>query len=644
MGIPRFAKWVFQNKRRQLTVNHIPNNITSLSFDVNSIIHGCAQIVYGYGEAENDQRKELIQTLTDQQLESELFKLITDTILRIVERVNPKNFLVLAVDGVAPLAKINQQRMRRYRMATGAATGAATGSGMRFDPNCITPGTDFMFRLDRYMQDWINANLSLLPEKILYSNHLVPGEGEQKIFDYVRNFEISGYGAHIIYGLDADLIILSLISRLKGIYLLREKSLEVNVYEKLISIEELRGYLEYRMRTSTAIDDFAVLTFFLGNDFLPASPMFTGDMSDTIEYLLDLYSVMQLNLTYPKEGVVDTKNLFKFIRAVAQGEQERLKLVYQNLPKNGFKTLEMSVEQIFAENRLQIFVNPEEFRQNWYLKIFSPPVDHLEMSFELPQSIYLRLFDPTENRIKALVQNYITGFLWNYHYYKKGTKSASPNFCYTLGYAPLIEDVYRHFPKKVFPIKSNQVSTSYALPVVKQILAVLPPKSLKIIPSFLHPYYHVDSSISDMFPLKVVVDLDGKDVEHLGVVCIPPIEPVRLHDLNVVIPSEMQNKYDSQENLLFMKKAKKTIDRSILPMKITLRREVTQEGINPAEEFLNLDVEAAARIELISEMPTSGDILIDQGFEEQVITTARRPSKGDFRKQFEKIKNIRGLQ
>ena len=217
MGIPRFARWIFQNKRRQLTIAHIPNNISSLSFDVNSIIHGCAQIVYGYGEAENDQRKQLIETLSDDQLEAELFKLISDSFMRIVQRVNPKKFLVLAVDGVAPLSKINQQRMRRYRMAS-------SPSSMRFDPNCITPGTEFMFRLDKYLQDWINANLSLLPEKVLYSNHLVPGEGEQKIFDYVRNFEISGYGAHIIYGLDADLIILSLISRLKGIYLIRKVS------------------------------------------------------------------------------------------------------------------------------------------------------------------------------------------------------------------------------------------------------------------------------------------------------------------------------------------------------------------------------------------------------------------------------------
>jgi 5'-3' exoribonuclease 1 len=497
------------------------------------------------------------------------------------------------------------------------------------------------------MKDWINANLSLLPEKVLYSNHLVPGEGEQKIFDYVRNYEISGYGAHIIYGLDADLIILSLISRLKGVYLIREKSLEINVYEKLISIEELRGYLEYRMRSNTAIDDFAVLSFFLGNDFLPSSPMFTGDMSDTIEYLLDLYYTLGASLTYPKDGMVNTKNLYRYIKLLAQGESERLKLVYKNLPKNGFKTLEMSVEQVFTNNRFQVQLNKQEFRESWYLKIFSPPLEHLDLSFELPKDLYLRLFDPTDSKIKALVQTYISGFMWTYNYYKKGTKSASPNFCYTVGYAPLIEDVLKYFPKKVLPITSTEVSVSYAVPVLKQIIAVLPPKSMKIIPDILHKYYHVDSPISDMFPMKATVDLDGKDADHMGVVRMPPIEPVRLHDLNIAVPAEMDQKYREQENLMFMKQKRQTVDRMIQPVKIKVRREVAQVGINPAEEFLNLDVEAAVRIELISNEPNPQETISVgkdvPGEAQEASVQPKRPPKSDFRKQFEKIKNMRGL-
>jgi hypothetical protein len=148
-----------------------------------------------------------------------------------------------------------------------------------------------------------------------------------------------------------------------------------------------------------------------------------------------------------------------------------------------------------------------------------------------------------------------------------------------------------------------------------------------------------------MFPQKVVIDLDGKDAEHMGVVRIPCIEPVRLYNLNIDVPPEMQNRYAPQENLMYMKQARKTIDRSIIPNKIKIIREKTQEGINPADDFLNLDVEAAARIELLSEIQSTQDLIVmDQGIQgEQVITEVsnQRPPKQDFRKQFEKIKNMR---
>lgn len=544
MGIPRFASWIFNNRARKLTISHIPQNVASLSFDVNSIIHGCAQIVYNYGEWTNEQRKIAISEMTDAQLELELFKLITDTFLRIVQRVNPKNCLVLAVDGVAPLAKIQQQRCRRYRAST-------TAHEMRFEPNCITPGTDFMFRLDEYLQTWIQNHLQDIRAKVLYSNHMVPGEGEQKIFDYVRNYEISGYGSHIIYGLDADLIILSLISRLKGIYLLREKSLEQNVYERLIHIDEVRDYLHYRMQMNTAIDDFAILTFFLGNDFVPTSPMFSGDMYDTIEYLLETYDKLGLPLTYPKDGKINMRNFQKLIWCMMKDENQRLKHVYEYPPKLGFRTLELSVKSHIEYGKMKINLDKKEFQKNWYTKVFSPPIDKIDMAFQLPNSIYLALFEPNEQKIQMLVRDYIHSFSWTYLYYKKGTAIVSPNFCYSCGYAPLMEDVYHFFPSNIPPIFKKDIKEDYSFTVLHQLLAVLPPKSISIIPKELHSFYSIDSPIADLFPSKVDIDTDGKDMERLGVVRMCPVEPRRLLGLNFDICEEKKKQYHPQSGLCF---------------------------------------------------------------------------------------------
>jgi 5'-3' exoribonuclease 1 len=624
MGVFGFGSWLFKNKNRPLVVDRVPSNVASLSFDLNSIIHGCAQIVYSYGEAENDTRTELIKSMTDEELEKELFEMIGAMVLRVVNYVNPKNILVLAVDGIAPLAKINQQRSRRYRGAS-----MNHGSDMRFDPNCITPGTEFMIRLDKYLQDWIQFRLNQLPEKVLYSSHLVPGEGEQKIFDYVRDFEISGYGAHVIYGLDADLIILSLISRLKGIYLIREKTLQANVYEKLVSIEQIREYLKERMRTPTALDDFAVLSFFLGNDFIPTSPMFSGDMFETLEYLINLYIRNRKSLTIPEEGKIHIQNFKNFVKLIAKSEDDRLKAVFHNLPKMGFQTLELAMQQHMQLDQFVFKLNKDEFQKNWYTKVFSPPLSKTEMAFQLPDDLYMALFEPTNEKVEDLVQDYITAFLWTYLYYKNGTSKVSPNFCYRSGYAPLIEDVATFFPYEVYPITMQQIKKNYSLPVLQQLLAVLPPQSLNIIPVELHPFYQVDSPILDLFPIKVEVDTEGKELERLGVVRMPLVEPGRLLDLKIEMSERRRKMFEPMKNLMFIREVKKTIDRSLTVSKLTLEKEIVQEDINPADQFSYLDALVPIDTVIMESMPSTTTV-----FKKEV----KKPEIGEFRKAFDKLR------
>ena len=145
----------------------------------------------------------------------------------------------MAIDGVAPRAKMNQQRSRRFRSAKDAKDAleeleTKVDSSQVFDSNCITPGTQFMARLDQCLRSFIRKKLKTDEVwkrfKIIYSGHGTPGEGEHKIMEYIRaqksrkdSKHWSPNQRHCVYGLDADLIMLGLVSHEPHFCLLREE-------------------------------------------------------------------------------------------------------------------------------------------------------------------------------------------------------------------------------------------------------------------------------------------------------------------------------------------------------------------------------------------------------------------------------------
>ena len=212
MGITGFGVWLNNLPKGRIKKSKLPAIVSSLFIDMNNVFHDAAGDVFLYSKKHErmplDKKKKILADLAKKTEEEKIFLVanrIMEILFELVQKIRPTEYLVMAVDGVAPMAKITQQRKRRYKSAKDKAVkpedvedpeNSSSGKDLTpiFDSNCITPGTRFMTLIDEYIQRFINDNLAvrnnIFPEKIVYSSHLTPGEGEHKFFEMIRSGKI----------------------------------------------------------------------------------------------------------------------------------------------------------------------------------------------------------------------------------------------------------------------------------------------------------------------------------------------------------------------------------------------------------------------------------------------------------------------
>ena len=155
MGIPSYFSYVLKNHKIIKKLVGIKSSY--LFMDANSIIY---DVIY-----END-------TINV----DEIYKNVYNKILSIIEKIKP-NTSFIAFDGVVPLAKMNQQKQRRYK----SYITKQILKNNKWNTNAITPGTKFMNELDDYLSSIFKDN-----KNIIFTGSKQSGEGEQKIFDTFR--------------------------------------------------------------------------------------------------------------------------------------------------------------------------------------------------------------------------------------------------------------------------------------------------------------------------------------------------------------------------------------------------------------------------------------------------------------------------
>jgi len=206
--------------------------LSTTSIDFNGVIHNCT---HANRDLSGDDASTL-ESKSQKEIMFAIFKAVED----LFDVVEPQKLLFLAIDGVAPRAKMNQQRQRRYKSALDRQKAvehhsqnpdAASKVEEMFDSNCISPGTEFMAeltsQLKSFIQNKINNDRRWRNIRVILSGSEVPGEGEHKISEFIRSLKSQAkydpYTTHCLYGLDADLIGLGLASHEPYFTLLREK-------------------------------------------------------------------------------------------------------------------------------------------------------------------------------------------------------------------------------------------------------------------------------------------------------------------------------------------------------------------------------------------------------------------------------------
>jgi 5'-3' exonuclease len=487
MGIPSYYKKLIDTIPGLVSKGGSARDISWLFMDFNCLIYHCL-----YREDTpiypGDTNKE--------EWEEAFLECIVKYCLKVIKEVNPKYGVYIAIDGVVPMAKMKQQRLRRFKsiwLSQHPDTNVTTISGPTWDKNSITPGTLFMKKLRLRLESMIkkNGTKNGIKNWILSSSD-EPGEGEHKIISEWHSKKYSGNFA--IYGLDADLIVLSILGREccelnNNIWLFRE---EVNagkiMYDELgeeqfewFSINTLSEWLSYEFISDPGKKRAFILNYcfamsILGNDFLPSSlglKIRDDGHSELLEIIKSITS-KDINLVNPKSLEISFNDLVQLFNILTNDEEVRIqKYIHKKLimarqqNDNSYKLGDNNWPLLHIEE--DILINGKQLIPNWKEKYLTH---------------FFNGFSFNKKDINKICKEYLYGIQWIWAYYTCNYSNVCFNWYYPYNLPPLWiwikEYLNDHKQLPVFPdrvlIRANDIRP------IEQLSLVLPLESWSLIP------------------------------------------------------------------------------------------------------------------------------------------------------------------
>jgi 5'-3' exoribonuclease 1 len=377
-----------------------------------------------------------------------------DTITRIYPHLIT---LYIGIDGVPPRSKIEQQRTRRFNNVNSNTPRdpPSTATTSSIDTNMITPGTAFMTNLCNRIKLHVIEEPLYSTINVIFSGVDVPLEGEHKIFKYIREHAVE-YNTQtdqiIIYGLDADLIMLSIAAHVPNIYLLREKTeygqyamvfegheflyLDIDLLKECI-IQEFECHLGdiQPQEIIQFLDDYVFICFLLGNDFVPKVPWLSiknGGHEILMTAYSQMYNMHYLHIFDGQYAKVNHKAFYYLIEILQNMEDTEM--------------IELYKRRMRAKPDMRRVTNEEERQKQLAAQM---PLLHLDVElgiqYDRPywrNQYYPTCFHqrPTKANIENIVIQYLESLIWTARYYYKDIPSWS--WFYPFHYAPSFRDTF----------------------------------------------------------------------------------------------------------------------------------------------------------------------------------------------------------
>ena len=577
MGVPGFFMWLWKNYKGDHFVfnkNELEkefdsklikkvNNIDYLLIDTNCLLHPMCFKILAEKQDSLRNKKNVDFDKLEKAMMDQCFKYLDE----IIEYVNPNKGVYIAIDGVAPVAKIKQQRSRRFKSVNDRKLrdNLKKKHGKELDffwnNSAITPGTKFMDVLDKRIKKWLESKDKKDNFQYIYSSCRTPAEGEHKLLQFIRDNKNND--SYVIYGLDADLIFLALSTNKDNIFLLREavhlkngnhhdlnyvymktvKECVETTISNMIKNQLNDTPLEVKIKTNSLISDFVFICYFLGNDFLPhfeSCNITEGGLKYLLKSYCKLFIEKSLKNKSPyiinlrKKDRINLENLVRFIEIIAENEEGILERHYGKKKRRyGSKSDDAYEKELFKIEHLMFKIKDpiqlgngefEEYRKRYY------------------KHYYNTNDNDVDKFVNKMCSHYMRGLKWVTDYYFD--KCPSWNWYYPYEHPPFLKDLYNYTKK--FKLSNIKFELGEPIKPLMQLFCVLPPQSDYLIPKSIRFLINNNKSpLSHLYPFEFQQDYINKGMYWKAIPYLPPLE------INLVKKSfeKYKNKLDKNEEI-----------------------------------------------------------------------------------------------